>query len=241
MRPSRPILRCCAATPTHFGALTNLGGLALASGHRAAALSAYTQAADHHPDRAPASVNLANLLLEDGAFDEARRRYRVALVADSGMRRSPSGPWPRPLCARRGRRRFSLAQGVCGPRTRGQTLSGRGPASARAAAGLRPGRQHSYRLTAGRPDLRGHRPLCGIPRFVAAAAGARSRLQRHRRRRALRRGARRRRRGAGADGRAGDQSHRKPCWRPPARRMRAEWPACPASSRRAPNGWRGSC
>lgn len=67
----------------HFGALTNLGGLALASGHRSAALSAYTQAADHHPDRAPASVNLANLLLEDGAFDEARWRYRVALVADS--------------------------------------------------------------------------------------------------------------------------------------------------------------
>src|SRR5580693_6674090 len=66
----------------HFGALTNLGGLALRSGHRSAALSAYVQAADHHPDRAPASVNLANLLLEDGAFDEARRRYETALAAD---------------------------------------------------------------------------------------------------------------------------------------------------------------
>jgi Tfp pilus assembly protein PilF/glutathione synthase/RimK-type ligase-like ATP-grasp enzyme len=67
---------------THFGALTNLGGLALASGHRSAALSAYAQAADHHPERAPASVNLANLLLEDGAFDEARQRYEAALAAD---------------------------------------------------------------------------------------------------------------------------------------------------------------
>ena len=67
---------------THFGALTNLGGLALASGHRSAALSAYAQAADHHPERAPASVNLANLLLEDGTFDEARRRYETALAAD---------------------------------------------------------------------------------------------------------------------------------------------------------------
>jgi glutathione synthase/RimK-type ligase-like ATP-grasp enzyme len=66
----------------HFGALTNLGGLALASGHRSAALSAYRQAADHHPERAPAAVNLANLLLEDGAFAEARRRYEAALAAD---------------------------------------------------------------------------------------------------------------------------------------------------------------
>jgi hypothetical protein len=67
---------------THFGALTNLGGLALASGHRSAALSAYAQAADHHPGRAPASVNLGNLLLEDGRVDEARQRYQAALAAD---------------------------------------------------------------------------------------------------------------------------------------------------------------
>ncbi len=67
---------------THFAALTNLGGLALASGHRSAALSAYAQAADHYPDRAPASVNLGNLLLEDGRFDEARQRYQTALAAD---------------------------------------------------------------------------------------------------------------------------------------------------------------
>jgi glutathione synthase/RimK-type ligase-like ATP-grasp enzyme len=67
---------------SHFGALTNLGGLALASGHRSAALSAYGQACDHHPGRAPASVNLANLLLEDSRFDEARRRYEAALDAD---------------------------------------------------------------------------------------------------------------------------------------------------------------
>ena len=66
----------------HFGALTNLGGLALASGHRSAALSAYGQAADHHPERAAASVNLANLLLEDGAFNAARGRYEAALAAD---------------------------------------------------------------------------------------------------------------------------------------------------------------
>jgi hypothetical protein len=67
---------------THFGALTNLGGLALASGHRSAALSAYRQAADHHPESAPAFVNLANLLLEDGVLDEACVGYRAALAAD---------------------------------------------------------------------------------------------------------------------------------------------------------------
>ena len=67
---------------SHFGALTNLGGLALASGHRSAALSAYRQAVDCHPEQAPAAVNLGNLLLEDGAHDEARRHYEAALAVD---------------------------------------------------------------------------------------------------------------------------------------------------------------
>ena len=67
---------------THFGALINLGGLALASGHRSAALTVYRQAADLYPASAPAQVNLANLLLEDGHIVEAADRYRVALDAD---------------------------------------------------------------------------------------------------------------------------------------------------------------
>jgi hypothetical protein len=67
---------------THFGALTNLGGLALATGHRSAAMTAYRQARDHHPRNPAGLVNLANLLLEDGEIAEAAHHYRGALAAE---------------------------------------------------------------------------------------------------------------------------------------------------------------
>lgn len=65
--------------PSHFGALTDLGGLALATGYRSAALTAYRQAAAQHPGNPHGLVNLANLLLEDGALAEARDLYQAAL------------------------------------------------------------------------------------------------------------------------------------------------------------------
>lgn len=66
--------------PTHFGALTNLASIALATGHRSAALTAYRQAATEHPQNAAGLVNLANLLAEDGEFVEARALYERALA-----------------------------------------------------------------------------------------------------------------------------------------------------------------
>lgn len=71
--------------PGHFGALTDLAALALASGHRSAALTAYRQAVAVHPDNPFGLVNLANLLLEDEAVEEAGALYERALAVDSAL------------------------------------------------------------------------------------------------------------------------------------------------------------
>ena len=71
--------------PTHFGALTDLAGLALATGYRSAAVTAYRQAVEHHPDNPFGLVNLGNILLEDGDPAGARRLYERALIIDAGL------------------------------------------------------------------------------------------------------------------------------------------------------------
>jgi hypothetical protein len=71
--------------PTHFGALTDLAGLALATGYRSAAVTAYRQAVDCHPDNPFGLVNLGNILLEDGEFRQARQLYEKALTIDAGL------------------------------------------------------------------------------------------------------------------------------------------------------------
>jgi hypothetical protein len=71
-----------AIDPSHFGALTDLAGLALATGYRSAALTAYRQAVACHPQNPKALVNLANLLLEDSELAEAKNLYEAALAAD---------------------------------------------------------------------------------------------------------------------------------------------------------------
>ncbi|HEY1838362.1 MAG TPA: tetratricopeptide repeat protein, partial [Rhizomicrobium sp.] len=68
--------------PTHFGALTNLASLSLATGHRSAALTAYRQAVACHPENPNGLVNLANLLAEDDDVSQAIALYRRALAVD---------------------------------------------------------------------------------------------------------------------------------------------------------------
>jgi Flp pilus assembly protein TadD len=68
--------------PTHFGALTNLASIALATGYRSAALTAYHQAVNSHPRNPAGLVNLANLLSEDDEAGAARALYERALTAD---------------------------------------------------------------------------------------------------------------------------------------------------------------
>ena len=65
-----------------FDALTDLGALNHASGHRSAARTAYRQAAASHPASPVAHVNLGNVLAEDGDPLAAEAHYRAALAAD---------------------------------------------------------------------------------------------------------------------------------------------------------------
>ncbi len=71
--------------PTHLGALTDLGGLSLATGYRSAALTLYCQAAECHPQSPTALVNLANLQSEEGNLSEARQNYEAALKLDPDL------------------------------------------------------------------------------------------------------------------------------------------------------------
>jgi len=76
---------------THFGALTNLASLALSSGHRSAALTAYRQAAETHPNNPTACVNYAGALLDDGNAGEARGLYEAALKIDPAYAEAHQG------------------------------------------------------------------------------------------------------------------------------------------------------
>ncbi len=78
----REYLRLLNLDLTHATALNELGTLALGSGHRSAARTAFAQAARCHPNDPVGSVSLANLLMEDGDFLEARRCYEAAIAAD---------------------------------------------------------------------------------------------------------------------------------------------------------------
>ncbi len=72
-------LRVLRHDETHFGALTNIAALALSSGRRSAALTAYRQAAETHPKNPTALVNYGGALLDDGNAAEARGYYEFAL------------------------------------------------------------------------------------------------------------------------------------------------------------------
>jgi Tfp pilus assembly protein PilF len=76
---------------THFAALTEIGALALASGHRSAARTAWRQAAFCHPDNPAGRVNLGTLLLEDGETETARSHFAAALASDPALPEAHQG------------------------------------------------------------------------------------------------------------------------------------------------------
>jgi hypothetical protein len=77
--------------PTHFSALNELGTVALATGHRSAALTAYRQAVLCHPGNPVGRVNLGNMYFHDSDFGAARQEYQAALGADPGFAEAHQG------------------------------------------------------------------------------------------------------------------------------------------------------
>ena len=69
--------------PTHRLALDEIGLLALTNGYRAAAKTAFQQAAHHHPGDLTAWVTLGNMALEDGDLPAARGHYQNALAQNA--------------------------------------------------------------------------------------------------------------------------------------------------------------
>ncbi len=75
----------------HFAALNELGTLALSTGHRSAAQSAYARAVQCHPDNPVGRVNLGNVLFENGEFEAAREQYQAALMSNGELAEAHQG------------------------------------------------------------------------------------------------------------------------------------------------------
>ena len=75
-------LELLSREPTHFGALNNLGTLAMETGFQTAARTAYSEAIKHHPDNPMGHINLANALSRIDEVDAAMRHYEIALRLD---------------------------------------------------------------------------------------------------------------------------------------------------------------
>ena len=71
--------------PHNLALQLGLGNTAYAAGDRGAAVAAFRQAAQEHPDNAPAFINLATVLLELGDVKQARQAAKNALAL--------GGPW----------------------------------------------------------------------------------------------------------------------------------------------------
>jgi hypothetical protein len=72
-------LELLAIVPSHFGALNNLGTLAMELGFQTAARTAYSEAIKHHPNNPMGHVNLASALARIDAVDDALRHFEIAL------------------------------------------------------------------------------------------------------------------------------------------------------------------
>ena len=80
-----------AIDPSHFGALTGFGALAVKTGHRAAAKTAFARAAADHPHLATAHINLAIILCDEGDPIGAKSHFETALGIDAGNRIAHQG------------------------------------------------------------------------------------------------------------------------------------------------------
>jgi hypothetical protein len=84
-------IRVLRLDSTNFHALNELATLALATGHRSAARTAYRQAVLCHPANPVGRVNLGNIYFEDGELAAARGEYEAALAADAHFAEAHQG------------------------------------------------------------------------------------------------------------------------------------------------------
>ena len=84
-------LELLALSPSHVGALNNLGALLYSTGFRTAARTCYAEAAARHPDNPIGHINLANALLENGDLDLAREHFEKALRIDPDFAEAHQG------------------------------------------------------------------------------------------------------------------------------------------------------
>lgn len=63
-------------SPTNFRVLNEFGNLLSSMGYVAAACRVYTEAIKQHPENPIGHVNLANLLLQGGSLEEAKKALR---------------------------------------------------------------------------------------------------------------------------------------------------------------------
>ena len=78
-------------SPTHFGAINNLGTLLCSTGFVQDALTCYAEAVAQHPNNPVGHVNLANLLLKNGELDLAGEHYEKALQLNPGHAEAHQG------------------------------------------------------------------------------------------------------------------------------------------------------
>jgi Flp pilus assembly protein TadD len=76
----RDYLAVLSQDQTHAEALNDFGNLLFNTGYRSAARTLYLQAVKTHPDLPAGHVNLANLLLSEAGYEEARNHYQTALA-----------------------------------------------------------------------------------------------------------------------------------------------------------------
>jgi glutathione synthase/RimK-type ligase-like ATP-grasp enzyme len=78
-------------SPTHFGAINNLGVLLYAAGMKKDARTCYAEAVARHPDNHVGLINLANSLIEDNEFQLAREHFMKALNISPGLQEAHKG------------------------------------------------------------------------------------------------------------------------------------------------------
>jgi hypothetical protein len=120
-------LEILRADPDNFAALTDLGALLVASGHRKAARRVYSRAVAVHPNNPTGQTNLGHLLYQEGEPDAAEACYRAALAQNPDFAPAHQG-LARVLSDRGENAEIHFAKGFSNPVTSRPCRGADGPA-----------------------------------------------------------------------------------------------------------------